>query len=406
MIRLSALFSLSLLAVATALPRHDHEHTTSMQLPGAWYHRDDHPVRALFRRADDTSYAPVGSAEWSKGFPAGFATPKSAPDSWIVALNDALYPQGHDPDSPQVCSATYQCRIPGDIWDLADGYLALSFDDGPTAASNSLTDFLVANNQTATHFLIGSNLLSFPQQFLKAFANDDMAVHTWSHPYMTTLTNEQVVAEFGWTMQLIHNSTTGRVPRFWRPPYGDSDMRVRAIAKEVFSLITVIWNQNTNDWTLSATPPGTTLAKISASMEGWLKGKKTPGLNILEHELSSGSVQAFKSAYPVMLANDWKVVSLAQLVGDGDAYWNAADGAGPVTPVANVVEAKDAGVPQSSSVQVVPSGAANNNNNGGGASSAPSSSAVASVTGQPGSAARSTPAVLLTMLALFTAWLL
>jgi len=35
-------------------------------------------------------------------------------------------------------------------------------------------------------------------------------------------------------MELIHNSTGGRVPRFWRPPYGDSDNRVTAIAKEVW----------------------------------------------------------------------------------------------------------------------------------------------------------------------------
>jgi len=60
---------------------------------------------------------------------------------------------------------------------------------------------------------------------------------------MTTKTNEEVLAELGWTMQIIHNSTGGRVPKYWRPPYGDSDTRVRAIAKEVFGLTTVIWNQ-------------------------------------------------------------------------------------------------------------------------------------------------------------------
>lgn len=32
---------------------------------------------------------------------------------------------------------------------------------------------------------------------------------------------------------MIHNSTGGRVPKYWRPPYGDSDTRVSAIAKEV-----------------------------------------------------------------------------------------------------------------------------------------------------------------------------
>jgi len=34
-------------------------------------------------------------------------------------------------------------------------------------------------------------------------------------------------------MQLIANSTGGRLPKFWRPPYGDSDARVSAIAREV-----------------------------------------------------------------------------------------------------------------------------------------------------------------------------
>lgn len=34
-------------------------------------------------------------------------------------------------------------------------------------------------------------------------------------------------------MLLIANSTGGRLPKFWRPPYGDTDLRVSAIAKEV-----------------------------------------------------------------------------------------------------------------------------------------------------------------------------
>ena len=34
-------------------------------------------------------------------------------------------------------------------------------------------------------------------------------------------------------MLLIANSTGGRLPKFWRPPYGDTDVRVSAIAKEV-----------------------------------------------------------------------------------------------------------------------------------------------------------------------------
>ena len=78
---------------------------------------------------------------------------------------------------------------------------------------------------------------------LNFYLQDDIAVHTWTHPYMTTLSNLDLLGQFGWTMEIIHNSTGGRLPRFWRPPYGDADNRVVAIAKEVFGLTTIVWNQ-------------------------------------------------------------------------------------------------------------------------------------------------------------------
>jgi chitin deacetylase len=90
-----------------------------------------------------------------------------------------------------------------------------------------------------------------------------IAVHTWSHPYselwfrtadvsnyprigltsVTSLSNEDVMSELGWTMQIISDLNGGRIPRYWRPPFGDVDNRVRAIAKGVFGLETVPWNQ-------------------------------------------------------------------------------------------------------------------------------------------------------------------
>ena len=47
-----------------------------------------------------------------------------------------------------------------------------------------------------------------------------VAVHTWSHPYLTTLTNEQIIAELGWTRQAIRD-VIGVSPSMMRPPYGD-----------------------------------------------------------------------------------------------------------------------------------------------------------------------------------------
>jgi chitin deacetylase len=92
--------------------------------------------------------------------------------------------------------------------------------------------------------MIGVAILESPADFLEAYnMGGDIAVHTYTHPHMTTLTDEELVAQFGWTMQIIYDSTGGQLPKFWRPPYGDMDLRVRAIAKEVFSLSPIIWNQ-------------------------------------------------------------------------------------------------------------------------------------------------------------------
>jgi len=135
-------------------------------------------------------------------------------------------------------------------------------------------------------------------------------------------------------MEIIKNSTGGRIPRYWRPPYGDVDNRVRAIAKEIFGLTTVIWNQDTNDWTMAT--GGTTLQAINTSMTGWLNGPKSPGLMILEHELDNNTVQAFMDAWPLMGSTGWNIQSVARIQG-GDVYLNSLDSKSPVQPANGVI---------------------------------------------------------------------
>ena len=175
--------------------------------------------------------------------------------------------------------------------------------------------------------MIGVNILNNAQTFLSAVndLDDDIAVHTWTHPYMTTLTNEQLLAQFGWTMQIIHDSTDGKLPRFWRPPYGDIDTRVSAIAQEVFGLTAILWNQDTEDW--SVVSGGTTLPAIAANMQKWLTGPKSPGLIILEHELDNNTVGAFLQNWPLVNQNGWNAVSTAEL-NSSMPVWQGGGGPG------------------------------------------------------------------------------
>jgi peptidoglycan/xylan/chitin deacetylase (PgdA/CDA1 family) len=58
-------------------------------------------------------------------------------------------------------------------------------------------------------------MLQNVEELKKLLASDgDLAVHTWSHRYTTSLSNEEVAGELGWTMQLIYNSTGGKVSVF------------------------------------------------------------------------------------------------------------------------------------------------------------------------------------------------
>ena len=68
---------------------------------------------------------------------------------------------------------------------------------------------------------MGSRVTTFPgllqQEYL---SGHQIAVHTWSHPSLTTQSTEQIIAEFGWTRKIIQD-VLGVTPLYMRPPYGD-----------------------------------------------------------------------------------------------------------------------------------------------------------------------------------------
>jgi len=57
---------------------------------------------------------------------------------------------------------------------------------------------------------------------------------------------------------------------------------------------------------------------------------KYPGLIILEHELITDTVQAFRSAYPGIQSNGWKSDSLVQVFGDPSLNSTTSDNNGTV----------------------------------------------------------------------------
>lgn len=235
-----------------------------------------------------------------------------------------------------------------DIVHAQNGTWVVNFDDGPLPPSKTLYDALDQFNTKATHFWIGGNVLKHWQLALTAAKRGDhLAVHTWSHAHLTTLSDNEVLGELGWCIQIIAD-VTGKVPKYFRPPYGNIDNRIRVIAKHVFGLETVIWNYDSVDWGLNQTyatgdlvdtPDPTTAPSYQAVVDGikiiaangpGFDPKKTASVNresnqvgclILEHELSEESVSAFKDSWEFVKNQGWRMVPLPEGLPGGNGDW-------------------------------------------------------------------------------------
>jgi len=78
-------------------------------------------------------------------------------------------------------------------------------------------------------------------------------------------------------------------------------------------------------------------------------GPKTPGLIILEHEITDLTITAFINSFPLIATNGWTFSSLAQVVNDGRSYQNALDSSSNDVKVAGVLVAPSSSVITTSS---------------------------------------------------------
>ena len=90
----------------------------------------------------------------------------------------------------------------------------------PSEATLPLLDYLNASSVNATFCVVGSRIKERPHILEKIHQQGHhLCIHTWSHPALTTLSNEQIIAELEWTRRII-TTITGVSPTYLRPPYG------------------------------------------------------------------------------------------------------------------------------------------------------------------------------------------
>lgn len=142
----------------------------------------------------------------------------------------------------------FNCVASDDVYTCPQ--LSQTFDDGPLPFTPQLTKSLGCKS---TFFTIGMNVVRYPQVYADTASQGHiMGCHTWLHKFLPLLTNEEIVAQIEWTVWAM-NATYGHLPKWFRPPYGGIDNRVRGIIRQ-FGMQLVLWDYDTFDWRLNVEP--------------------------------------------------------------------------------------------------------------------------------------------------------
>lgn len=214
------------------------------------------------------------------------------------SAEDALLPQ---PEAP--------------VDDGTDKYIAFSFDDGPTTKNmEALLDVLDKYDAKASFFLIGQNIKEDAKDVMNRAVNEghELANHTWSHPYMTQLTEEQMKEQLQKTEDLI-KEYTGVTTNLVRLPYVAQNGDVMDVLEqeEYYSIA----GYCPNDWS------GTSVDyKVD-----YIKKHCGNGSIVLLHDTMATNAQTLDILIPYYQSMGYECVTVSDLFvkqGVTPDYWN------------------------------------------------------------------------------------
>jgi peptidoglycan/xylan/chitin deacetylase (PgdA/CDA1 family) len=148
------------------------------------------------------------------------------------------------------------------------GHVALTFDDGPDAASTpAFLDALDALGWTATFFLLGDSVRAHPQIAADVAAvGHEIALHGDQHRSHLGRTPRDVAADMARSLELV-GEVTGRQPMFYRPPYGIFSGATLATCRRL-GLRPVLWTAWGRDWRSEATPQTVVTDLTAGQLDG------------------------------------------------------------------------------------------------------------------------------------------
>jgi len=184
-------------------------------------------------------------------------------------------------------------------------YIALTFDDGPSATlTPKLLDLLAAHHMKATFFVVGQNAADHPDILKRAFREGhEIANHSWSHPNLGKMSDEAVRREIQKTDDAIV-AAIGRRPTLLRPPYGSITARQKRWIHDDFGYRIIIWDVDPLDWKRPG--PSVVTSRILKETH--------PGSIVLAHDIHPPTLEAMPSTFDQLDRKGFKSVTVSELL--------------------------------------------------------------------------------------------
>jgi peptidoglycan-N-acetylglucosamine deacetylase len=184
-------------------------------------------------------------------------------------------------------------------------YIAMTFDDGPSEKlTPKLLDLLAAHHIKATFFVIGQNAADHPEIVKRALKEGhEIGNHSWSHPNLAKMSDENVRRELKKTDDAITNACGAR-PTLMRPPYGSITPRQKRWIHDEFGYRIILWDVDPLDWKR----PG---PKVVASR---IVKNTINGSIVLSHDIHPGTIEAMPETLNELEAKGFKFVTVSELI--------------------------------------------------------------------------------------------
>src|SRR6266404_2384885 len=184
-------------------------------------------------------------------------------------------------------------------------YIAMTFDDGPSATLTSkLLDLLATHHIKATFFVIGENVAEHPEIVERAAREGhEIGNHSWSHPNFGKMSQEGVRSQLQRTDDAI-KSAIGKSPTLLRPPYGSITEREKRWIHDEFGYDIILWDVDPLDWKR----PGPAVVRNRILKE------TQRGSIVLSHDIHPGTIEAMPSTLDELAAKGFKFVTVSELI--------------------------------------------------------------------------------------------